>query len=552
ADPIDVQIIGSTDDALQKIPGSGAIIGAKDVARAQANTMGELARRVPGVRVREEEGAGLRLNIGVRGLDPTRSRRVLLLEDGVPIAINPYGEPDAYYSTPVERIRAIEVVKGSGSILFGPQSVGGVINFLTLSAPSEATVTIDGQLGERLFRRTLVRYGDTVGDTRFVVQAMYKGSEGIRGMSFDVGDFFGKVSFPTSQRGEATVKLSVYSESSGATYVGLTDWMYREDPRRPTLSPDDRFNVHRYDATITHEQQFSSNTKLRTIVFGHITDRVWRRQNYYRPKTDAEVSACPRLEGDPTLSNGTICFIDRSTLRDRKYDVFGVEPVLNTRFETAGVRHTLTLGTRYMTEGSRRRQYVTQTVKSDSGDLADDESHRTHAFAAYAQDRIAFRDWLLLTPGLRLEHADFDRVIGRTSVNGTPTDVGIEGQSSSTSLLPGLGIVLGTPKLNAFAGFYQGFAPPRVSTAITNEGRDAQLGAEQSTNYELGVRAAPARWARVEATLFMMNFQNQLVSGTLASGDESEYVNGGATRHFGGEAAATVKIAKAAKLPFDL
>ncbi|MEZ4309063.1 MAG: TonB-dependent receptor [Polyangiaceae bacterium] len=258
---------------------------------------------------------------------------------------------------------------------------------------------------------------------------------------------------------------------------------------------------------MTHEQQFSSNTKLRTIVFGHITDRVWRRQNYYRPKTDAEVSACPRLEGDPTLSNGTICFIDRSTLRDRKYDVFGVEPVLNTRFETAGVRHTLTLGTRYMTEGSRRRQYVTQTVKSDSGDLADDESHRTHAFAAYAQDRIAFRDWLLVTPrpphGARRLRPSHRPHLSQWH----PHRRGNRGPELQHLSAPRPRVVLGTPKLNAFAGFYQGFAPPRVSTAITNEGRDAQLGAEQSTNYELGVRAAPARWARVEATLFMMNFR---------------------------------------------
>ena len=547
APPIDVQVIGMSDDALQKVPGSGAIIGAQAVAKAQPVNMGELVRRVSGVRVLEEEGSGLRLNVGVRGLDPTRSRRVLLLEDGVPIAINPYGEPDAYYSTPVERIRAIEVVKGSGSILFGPQSVGGVVNFLTLSAPNEARVTLDAQLGERFYRKGLVRYGDTVGDVRFVAQAMYKGSDGVRGMGFDAVDAFGKVSFPTSQRGEATLKVSVYNESSTSTYVGLTQPMFLADPRQPTLAPDDHFDVRRYDVSLVHEHQFSGNTKLRTMVFGYVTDRVWRRQRFDREQ-NAEVEYT-KIAGDPAQLGGAVFFRDSSLINDRKYDVLGVEPVVEHRFETMGVRHTLTIGGRYLTEGARRRQYFTQTATSESGDLVRDEQNRTHAFALYAQDRMAFRDWLLVTPGVRIEHAQLGRHLGRS---GDTVDVDISGNSSVTSVLPGIGIVIGTPKLNGYAGFFQGFAPPRVAAAISPQGQDRQLGAERSNNYEVGVRAAPWKWARLEATLFMMNFENQLVSGSLAGGDETELVNGGSTRHLGAEASATLKIAKAVKWPFDL
>lgn len=545
--PIDVQVIGSSDDALQKIPGSGAIITAPAVAKAQPLNTGELVRRVSGVRVLEEEGSGLRLNIGVRGLDPTRSRRVLLLEDGVPVAINPYGEPDAYYSTPVERIRAIEVVKGSGSILFGPQSVGGVVNFLTLSAPGEATVTLDAQLGERLHRRGLVRYGDTIGDVRFVAQAMYKGSEGIRDMGFDAVDAFGKVSFPTSQRGEATLKVSVYNEVSNATYVGLTQPMFAADPRQPTLAPDDRFDVRRYDVSLVHEHHFSAGTKLRTMLFGYVTDRVWRRQRFDRGQSpDVEYA---RIAGDPAQLGGAIFFRDASLINDRKYDVLGVEPVLEHRFETMGIRHTLTAGARYLTEGARRRQYFTQAAKSDSGELVRDEQTRTHAFAAYAQDRIAFRDWLLVTPGVRLEHARLARHLGR---DGAPSDIDVSGDSAVTSVLPGMGIVIGTPKLNGYAGFFQGFAPPRVAAAISPSGTDRELGAERSYNYEAGVRASPWRWVKAEATFFLMNFENQLVSGSLAGGDETELVNGGSTRHIGGEASVSLRIGKAARWPFDI
>jgi Fe(3+) dicitrate transport protein len=548
--PIEVHVIGTNDDALQKVPGSGAIVSAQTVIKTQPLNTGELLRRVTGVRVREEEGAGLRLNIGVRGLDPTRSRRVLLLEDGVPIALNPYGEPDSYYSTPVERIRAIEVVKGSGSILYGPQSVGGVVNFLTLTAPNEARLTVEGQLGQRMYRKALVRYGDTVGDTRFVAQAMYKGSDGIRDMDFSAVDAFGKVSFPTGQRGEATLKVTVYNETSSSTYVGLTQPMFLADPRKGTIAPDDRFDVRRYDVSLVHEQTFSENTKLRTLLFGYVTDRVWRRQNYDRFRDPA--TEYVRIEGDPAQPGSEIFFRDHSIINDRKYDVLGIEPVLQHRLETGKVRHTLTAGARFLTEGARRKQLVTRAAVSDSGDLVYDETHRTYALAAYAQDRIAFTDWLLVTPGVRVEHADFDRRIGRTTVEdgSVVTDTG--GTSSDTSVLPGLGIVIGTPRLSGFAGIFEGYAPPRVSQAITPTGKDARLGSERSINYEVGVRASPWKWAKMDATLFLMSFQNQLVSGTAASGDVTELVNGGATRHLGGEVAATVKIGQAARWPVAL
>ena len=97
--------------------------------------LGVRAGRVPGMTATQSEGGGLRLDVGTHGLDPGRSRRVLILEDGVPVSVNPYAEPDIYYVPMAERMRGVEVVKGSGNILFGPQTIGGVINFLTLVPP---------------------------------------------------------------------------------------------------------------------------------------------------------------------------------------------------------------------------------------------------------------------------------------------------------------------------------------------------------------------------------------------------------------------------------
>src|SRR5262249_40149626 len=108
---IEVRVVGNRADSLQRVPGSGSVIGKKDLERAQPTTTAEMLRRVVGVQVREEYSGGSRIDISIRGLESGRSRRVLMLEDGVPMALNPYSEPDMNYAPAIERYRAIEVVK---------------------------------------------------------------------------------------------------------------------------------------------------------------------------------------------------------------------------------------------------------------------------------------------------------------------------------------------------------------------------------------------------------------------------------------------------------
>jgi hypothetical protein len=99
-------------------------------------TAKEVLRLAPGVAVVEEDTLGLKLNISVRGLNPRRSSRTLLMEDGVPIQPAPYADPSAHYYPPLDRVARIEFRRGSGQIPYGPQSVGGMINFVTQPAPA--------------------------------------------------------------------------------------------------------------------------------------------------------------------------------------------------------------------------------------------------------------------------------------------------------------------------------------------------------------------------------------------------------------------------------
>lgn len=180
----EVRVIGSKPDGMRRLPGSGTLVTEREIQRAEPYDVAEMLRRVPGVQARQDFGAGMRLDISIRGLEAGRSRRVLILEDGVPQGNNPYGEPDLYAQPAIERMRGMEVVKGSGSILFGPQTTGGVINFLTKIPPPHRRTLVDVEGGDRNYVRGIASYGDTFGSARYITQASYKQGSGIRERPF--------------------------------------------------------------------------------------------------------------------------------------------------------------------------------------------------------------------------------------------------------------------------------------------------------------------------------------------------------------------------------
>lgn len=143
-----IQVVLERDRLLSKVSGSVSVIESKSIRKISPTTGNELLRKIPGLNVVDEEGAGLRMNIGVRGLDPDRSRNILILEDGIPVALNPYGEPEMYFTPPIDKMTTIEVLKGSGQILFGPQTTGGVINFITSHPPEKKQLHLKSKLDQ--------------------------------------------------------------------------------------------------------------------------------------------------------------------------------------------------------------------------------------------------------------------------------------------------------------------------------------------------------------------------------------------------------------------
>lgn len=539
-EPAEVRVIGGKADSLQRIPGSGTLISKKDIERAAPLDLAEMLRRVPGVQARQEYGGGGRLDISVRGLDAGRSRRILMLEDGIPISINPYSEPDMYYAPPVERMRGIEVVKGSGNILFGPQTLAGTINFLTLAPPDHRTASADLDVGGYGYVRGLANYGDSYGGARYVVQVLHRRGDGFRDQGFQSTNGLAKVAFDTGQDGEATLKLGFHRDESGSEDVGLTRDMYARQPRRATLSPLSRLVLDRYDASLTHVQRLGTNTKLTSLVYGYITDRIWRRQSYTRSPSPLE--SYDRIVGDPTVRGGAIYFSHGNRILDREYAVIGFEPRFEHRMQTGPVGHTLEFGGRVLRESAHYQDRHGDYPESFSGEARSEEKHSGLAFAGYVQDRIALRDNLLVTPGIRVEHLTSKRTILRRENGNTSQDVFFEGSSDVNGIIPGIGAIYGTKRAHLFGGMHLGFAPPRFASSVSVAGVPQGVSAEKSLNWELGTRVAPVKWLRSELTGFLSTYSNQVIANTAVDADATALSDAGATNIYGLETGTTAQL----------
>jgi Fe(3+) dicitrate transport protein len=544
--PETVLVQGERADALKAAAGSGTTITQQDIERAQPESSSEMLRRAPGLQIRQEDPMGLRLNLGVRGLSPTRSRLVLVEEDGVPVVVSPYGEPELYYMTQVERVQRLDVVKGSDVLLHGPQTVGAVIRLSTWEPTEQPSWYVAGTAGSRTYGEGIVRYADTSGDVGYVVQAFHKGGDGYRNMGFEMTDVFAKVRFPTGPRGELRAKIAFHDELANTTYTGLTDMLYRQEPRQDTVAPDDHFGIQRYEASLQHEQHVGDAGTLRTAVFAYQMDLGLRLQDFDR-------SPLPQIHYARVADPSALLFRNTTSLRDRVYDVAGASAEIEARGTTGDVRHRVTAGARAMADVARRRLSSGAFPTGESGDLLTDDTTHIVGLAAWIEDQLAMSDRVVLTPAVRVEHSDSKKTTHRIADPGrAPVDVDLIGSSSAAGVMPGLGLAIGSPRLAVFSSLYRGYSAPRVSQAITPDGHDANLHAERSSNYEAGVRGRAGKWFRGEADAFWINFDNQLVSNNPLSGATSEFVDGGRTRHLGAEGTVTLRAGEALALPIDL
>jgi Fe(3+) dicitrate transport protein len=505
------EVVGER-ERLPVIGGSADAFGESALEQSRVFTVNETLRRVPGITVRDEEGFGLRPNIGVRGLNPTRTTKVTLLEDGMPLAYAPYGDNASYYHPPIDRFVGIEVLKGAHTLYFGPQTIGGVVNYLTPDGPRGFGGYVQVAGGNRQYFNGHLR----VGGRGALLDFTRKQGRGSReNLEHAVDDLNVSVTTHPAEGHTLTVRGNLYGEDSTVTYSGLTQAEFERLGARYNPFRNDAFDIERTGLSATHRWELGDGVDLTTNVYYAAFDRDWWRQSSSSQDgqhgagaglwTIDGVSAtflAHRLAGrrvDPDTQ------FDNVQGRLRSYRTSGVEPRLAWRTPAGEFR----AGLKLHRETQDRRQINGDRPTARTGTLAEDNYRRTDAWSAFAAHRFELGDFAV-TPIARFEAMDFER---RNRING------VAGTSSLDRFLPGLGATwLAAERTTVFASVHRGFAPPRVEDLIGGSGTVTEVDAEKSLNAEAGVRTELAAGVSLQAAIFRHDFDNLIAVGSIAGG----------------------------------
>ncbi len=564
---------------IRDLPGSAHYLGPEELDAFADTDVLRALRAVPGVNIQEEDGYGLRPNVGLRGTGAERSEKITVMEDGVLIAPAPYAAPAAYYFPTLGRMDGVEVRKGASQIKYGPYTTGGALNLLSRPIPAEPSAFFEGFLGEDDARNLHLWAGNSWRNVGFVVETYQANVQGFKRLAgfedadtgFDKADYLAKLRVntdPTAPVYQAlTLKLSRTDEVSNETYLGLTESDFAATPfLRYAGSQEDQMNADHTQAQLRHVAVFSPSLDLTTTAYRNTFARNWYKLDKVSDGllddqddgefVDAKASISSILDRPDAFANELALIRgERSEgalyvkANNREYLAYGVQSIAGFSFDAGPVGAEAEVGLRWHRDEMDRFQWVdgyamqdgVMTLASEGTPGTDSNRiEQAEAVAAFAQADLGVGR-LTLTPGLRVEHVTLSRDdFGKADPERTGADLKVR-ENTVTAVIPGLGASYEvTPAFVAFGGVHRGFAPPNSKEGVEPE---------QSVNYEVGARYdTPA--LSVQAAAFLNDYENLLGSDLAAAGGggTTDLFNGGAARVLGLEVAASADLARAFRL----
>ncbi|MDG1122537.1 MAG: TonB-dependent receptor [Glaciecola sp.] len=554
-----ISVTQSVPENTNFVPGTVQVLTREDLDQQRVFSVKEALENIAGINVISEDVFSARLNIGIRGLNPRRSSRVLLMEDGMPLFLSPYGDPSASYSTPMDNVDRIEVTKGSGQIIHGPQTIAGIINFVTNPVPRDGVEgQVNVELGNNNFQSLYGRVGVGNQQGGVMISVMDKEGDGSReNHTLGIQDYSIKGLLQLNEQHSIIAKISQFEELSRQSETGLSAAEYAENPFQAPTGLIDRFQQQRDTFQLVHDFEISPTAQLSTQAYRVEQTRASFRQ-INGPGENIEF--CPGENGAtgdiageeealaPTLENSLVC---GGRWRPREFEYFGIEPRLSIVHDYFGDKSEAVIGFRYHEEDILRNQFrgfdsrfhnlgfAQQYAGVDENDGRagwhnEQIETQVEAMSFYLQNSVFMGDWTL-TPGFRLEDVTQTTDYVRTE-GAAPTNPEKKYTHDFTVFLPGLGATYKVDENTTwFAGIHKGFAPARPSREVDSDEPDASFLAtdpEESWNYEIGLRSSVIKGVQAEATLFFTNF-NQIVIQTEAG----RFINAGESRQSGIEIA---------------
>ena len=530
----------------------GAYLGESALQRHLNADITSVLRQVPGVYICEEDGMGMFSHISIRGVTPERINSVTMTEDGIPLSPAPYSLPSLFFNPSVTRMSGVEIHKSGEAMSFGPNTVGGVLDYQTTPIPaatlSHASLSYGSynELIGHVWHGGVRDLGDQ-GKIGYLVEGLYQRSDGYRtispapaGLSDPDDRGFQRIEpmiklsweLPTELLHRFDFKYSYNELEVRDPVVGLSEVDFRADPYRLyPVTRFDRVSVGSHRTSISHVTEPRDNLQLITTGYYHDFSREWIRLNgiiepehdlvdivdVLGPEFDDHLLAIARGQAPGILRV-------RNNLRDLR--AYGVQSTVLTDFEIGATDHRWQAGIRYHFDEADSFHHNVDYEQFEDGTISDhvvigepgsvgDRIQRSRAWAVYAKDEIDWGRWMFV-PGIRAEWIEQEYLQDQRRHEG-------EGEPMTSD--GGLSVVRGGVALSyEFNPRWTGLVAWHSSYGIPNPRATLVGGLNEEISYtqDLGVRYQDSeRGLQAQAVLFYTGVDGMIVGEHPGSGGSS-------------------------------
>ncbi|CAN5781274.1 TonB-dependent receptor [soil metagenome] len=470
------------------------------------NTMRQVLAKVPGIQIWESDPSGMQIGIAARGLSPNRSWEFNVRQNGYDISADPFGYPEAYYNPQLQAVQRIEIVRGQGSLQYGPQ-FGGLVNYI-LRNGSEIKKPFEFETHQTVGGNALFNSFNAIGGKKGKLNYYgffdHRNGNGWRENSrYFTNAGYGTVTYQVTPKFSITAELMhqvMRSQQAG----GLVDSMLYADPRE-SLRSRNWFQITWTTPALIANYQLNASTRWNTRLFATIGNRN-------------SVGFTQAITVKDSINAVTKDYNNRILNADQ-YRNYALESRIITDYNIGRLKNTLSGGIRLYTGTTYRQANGKGTAGSDYnmaaiGEYPGDYEFKSHNAAAFAENIFRLGDKLLVIPGVRYEWLQ-GAASGRTGFATDGSEMLLQNVTRSRSfVLGGIGAEYHiTKSTELYANFSQAYRPiqfANLQAPPTTDVVDPDLKDAKGYNLDLGYRGKVKNFLQFDVSGFVLQYNNRV------------------------------------------
>ena len=482
------------------------------------NNMRQVMAKIPGIHIWESDPSGIQIGIAARGLSPNRSWEFNVRQNGYDIAADPFGYPEAYYNPQLQSVQRIEVVRGAGSLQYGPQ-FGGLVNYI-LRNGSELTKPFEFETQQTVGSNGLFNSYNAIGGKKGKVHYYaffdHRNGDGWRkNSSFYTNSGYGTVTYYINPKFSLTAEL-MHSHLRSQQPGGLTDAQLKEDARQ-SLRSRNWFDIRWTTPAFIANYNFSEKTRWNTKIFATIGDRN-------------SVGYLQSITTKDSINPATQQYNPRAVLIDN-YRNYGFESKIITDYKLGSMNNTFSGGVRAYSGTTHRRSDGKGTTGSEYTlelveDFVRDIDFKSHNAAVFAENIFRLSEKFIVIPGIRYEWLK-GSASGRNGYNAGGDPIMLQNVSRSRGfLLAGIGAEFHVSRsTEVYGNITQAYRPiqfANLQAPPTTDIVDPNLEDAKGYNVDLGYRGKVKDFLQFDVSGFYLLYDNRI--GTVTQADNTRLI----------------------------